>query len=112
MLGPSEDIALVSYRGGTFCLPARSPYDRDLLAEEVLRECHLHDTVQVLLNDERWLVRRLGQSRRVACAQCCRLTGATCHSAARGTASFCVGCAVGHTAPVAHTHPRSLKAAS
>ena len=102
MLGPSKGIAHISYKGGGLCLPARSPYDRELLAEEVLRESHLHDMVQVLLDDDRWLVHRLSRRTRVYCVQCGRSTSSVCRSGARGAAQFCIGCAVGGQVPAAH----------
>ena len=108
----NKGIAHVSYRGGSLFLPAHSEYERELVVEEVLRESHLHGTVQVLLDDDRWLVRRLGRRRRVVCVGCGKTTGSACQSGSRGDAPFCVGCAVAGDLPPAHDHPSLLCAAS
>jgi len=97
MLGPSKGVAHVSYKGGSLCMPARSPYDKQLLAEEVLRESHMHDTVQILLDDDLWVVRKVERRRAISCALCGRPTDCACNSGIRGEALFCVDCAVGHT---------------
>jgi hypothetical protein len=100
MAGLSEGIAHVSYQGGSVFLPARSPYDRELLAAEVLRESHRHDTVQILLGRDRWLVHKLHDGARVRCIQCGRLTASACRSGAHGRDRFCIACAVSEPAVV------------
>ncbi len=110
MLGPSRGIAQVSYKGGSLYLPARSPYDRELLAEEVLRESHLHGAVQILLDDARWLVHRIEYHTGVSCAQCGQPMDSACHSESHGEALFCVGCALGDE--LASGHHSGLRAAS
>ena len=96
MLGLAEGVAHVSYHGCSVFLPARSPYDRELLAAEVVRESHVHDTVQILLGDHRWLVHKLHNGAYVRCGGCGRLTDAPCRSSARRSVPFCVTCAVAH----------------
>ena len=112
MLGPSKGVAHVSYNGGGLCLPARSPYDRQLLMEEVLRQSHIHGIVQILLDNDRWLVHGLRGHSRVSCARCGRLTGSACHSGSRGEAVFCVGCVVDDELPPTNGHRSMLRAAS
>jgi hypothetical protein len=94
MLGLAEGVAHVSYHGCSVFLLARSPHDREQLAAEVIRESHLHDRVQVLLDDQRWLVHKLRRGACVRCAGCGRLTDAPCRSNAHRGVQFCVMCAV------------------
>ena len=109
MLGPPTGIAHVSFRGGSLCMPARSPYDRELLADEVLREAHSHDTVQLLFDGDCWLVRNVGWHNRVRCNRCGLPTSCICSADGRGDAMRCIGCAVGKP-PAAHLHS-ALRAA-
>ncbi len=110
MLGPPEGIAHVSYDGGSLCMPARSPYDRELLAEMVLREALAHDTVQLLFDHDRWLVRRLEWPRRVRCRRCRQPTGCACYSGRRQEAAHCIECALGKPLLKTRLH-RVLRAA-
>ena len=98
MHGLASGVAHVSYKGGSVFLPAHNPYDRELIAEEVWRDSKLHGAVQILLNDDRWLVRRQRQTR-IACAGCGRRSGASCYSGSRGDAPFCITCALSATRP-------------
>lgn len=95
MLGPPPGIAHVSYRGGSLSLPARNAYDRQVLAAELFRDSDQHDTVQVLLDDDRWLVHRLGRPQRIHCRACGAPTDRACRSDSGAAAPLCIGCAVG-----------------
>src|ERR1043166_6991505 len=97
-------IAHVSFPGGGIFLPARSPYDRQILIELVTDRVHCTGEVQVLLDGERWRVqlRRGGCPR---CAYCGTAVHPTCNSMTHGERGYCVNCAFGDGAalvPVAH----------
>ncbi len=49
---------------------ARSPYDRQLLAEHVLDLGRVKGDVQVLVFDKRWLVQLLRGGRMADCCRC------------------------------------------
>lgn len=91
----SRGIAHVSFKGGGICLPARSPYDRQLLAEQVTTQSRSKGMVQVLLDDDRWMVHTHIGSGPVHCVQCGRRSSSVCYSESHSGA-FCVACAVGH----------------
>jgi hypothetical protein len=85
-------IAHVSFTGGSAFVPARSPYDRELLVENVRDRVRLRARVQVLVSDERWLVCRApggGQ-----CTACGGGTRENCYRAGIAEA-LCVHCAFG-----------------
>ena len=52
----AKGIAHISFPGGGTFLPARSPYDREMLIEHVAHRVRAKGRVQVLLNEQRWLV--------------------------------------------------------
>lgn len=111
MFGPSDGIAHVSYRGAGFFLPARSPGDRERVAEEVLREAGQYGAVQILLDGVRWLVHRVEARQRVACTACGESTTCICRSETRGAAAFCIRCAIGGL-PSAEIYEHLLRVAS
>jgi|JRYF01.1.fsa_nt_gb hypothetical protein len=90
----SRGIAHVSFKGGGICVPARSPYDRQLLAEQVMSQCRSKGTVQVLLDDDRWMVHTHIGAGPVYCVQCGRRSNSVCYSESHN-GTFCVACAVG-----------------
>lgn len=108
MLGLAEGVAHVSYHGCSVFLLARSPNDREQLAAEVVRESQVHDRVQVLLGDHRWLVHKLRRGVYVRCAACGRLTDAPCRSSVHGKVAFCVACAVAQPPAQAQTRFRTV----
>jgi hypothetical protein len=98
MRGLSEGIAHLSFRGGGFFLPARSPYDRQLLVEHVATRVRITGQVQVLLGDQRWLVHAARGTLKASCAVCGYAVDSACYSSSAGDAAHCVKCAFGdHT---------------
>jgi hypothetical protein len=94
MTALAKGIAHVSFPGGGIFLPARTPYDREALVEYIAHTVHANGRVQVLVDDQRWLVR--GTRNRAAgnCAGCSRALSTACNSATDADASdYCVGCA-------------------
>ena len=88
-----KGIARVSFLGGSMVLPARNPYDRQLLVEYLVDRARAKDRVQVLVGDLRWMVHpRQG----APVARCCACGGdlhASCYSTDERGAGFCLGCA-------------------
>ena len=97
----TSGIAHMSFRGGGIFLPARSPYDRQILIEYVTDRVRAAAEVQVLLDGQRWLV-QLHRGRPAACCTCCGSAARpTCYASANGQAAYCVNCAFGtDAAPV------------
>jgi hypothetical protein len=59
----TKGIAHVSFPGGSMVLPARNPYDRQMLLEYVVNRAHARERVQVLVDDLRWMVPYAGAQR-------------------------------------------------
>ncbi|MBI3782146.1 MAG: hypothetical protein HY270_01975 [Deltaproteobacteria bacterium] len=93
MIGLSPGVAHVSYKGGGLCLPARSPYDRQLLAEQVVYCTRTKGMVQVLVNDDRWLV-HLPTGPRGGCVECGQRMDTAWHAPALGDVAYCSRCAL------------------
>ena len=89
----ANGIAHVSFRGGGIFLPARNPYDRELLLEHVAARVRSSGEVQVLLDGERWQVHPHRRSAACTCAHCGDAVDAACYAAAGGPAS-CMRCAL------------------
>ena len=77
----SQGIAHVSFLGGGLFLPARNAYDRQTLAEHVAARARANGTVQVVLNDERWLVCSIRGRSDGDCSGCNRALEVVCHAA-------------------------------
>ncbi len=87
----TNGIAHVSYRGGSLFLPARTPYDRQILMEYVADGTRAATHLQVLLNDRRWMVWR-GD----ATTSCTHCGGAQpCCATDDGRTPYCLRCAFG-----------------
>jgi hypothetical protein len=88
-------IAHISYRGGGLFVPARTPYDRQLLVEQVVERVRTKGQVQVLVDDQRWMVYSSGGAAPLCCAGCGLSHTSACYSAVLDEAAFCVKCAFG-----------------
>ena len=53
----TNGIAQVSFPGGNMFLPARDPYDRQMLLEHIVAGAHAGRRVRLLVDDLRWTVR-------------------------------------------------------
>ena len=100
----SKGVAHVSFSGGGIFLPARDPYDRQILMEHVTHHVGVGGEAQVLVDGQRWLVRlRSGH-----CSSCCFTCGCipqpACYAAADGGAACCMQCAFGCTSEPLPTH--------
>ena len=92
MCEPAKGIAHLSFRGGGMLLPARSPYDRQLLTEHVVSRVRTDGRVQVLLDDRCWLVHLRRGPGAACCTACGHITESSCISRGCGN-SYCVKCA-------------------
>lgn len=92
MFGLAHGIAHVSFAGGGFFVPARSPYDRQLLADHALARVRVKGNVQVLVDGQRWLVQLLRDSS-MTCRRCGSAVYSVCCRSAHRAARYCVACA-------------------
>lgn len=105
MTGLLNGIAHVSFLGGGIVLPARNPYDRQVLVEHVVDRVRKKGRVQVLVDDQRWMVHLDRNPGALACARCADSLGAACYAAGSGGAAYCVECAFGtNVASVSSQH--------
>lgn len=86
-------IAHVSFSGGGMFLPARSPYDRQVLAEHVMSRVRTKGQVQVLIDNQRWMVYQRRGVRGVCCSQCGRAVDSACYLISANGTLYCVTCA-------------------
>lgn len=93
MIGLAEGVAHVSFTGGGVFVPARSPYDRQLLVEHVLDRVRSKGSVQVLVDDRRWTVNLLRGSRTARCWSCDGTVASIACCIDADTIVYCVGCA-------------------
>jgi len=106
MKGIAKGIAHLSYPGGGTFLPARNPYDRQLLAEHVADSVRIKGRVQVLVDNQRWVVQDSRGPFATSCAGCGLAADSACYSAARGRRPYCVKCAFGSDAAFAPPQPQ------
>lgn len=95
MIGMANGIAHVSFAGGSIFVPARNPYDRQMLMEHIAERVRAQGHVQVLVDDQRWLVRLSRGSSADCCSNCGYSLDAAGYAAVTGAAAFCVSCAFG-----------------
>ena len=95
MSAMANGIAHISFVGGGVFLPARSPYDRQLLAEHVGERVQAKGQVQVLMGDRRWIVRRNRGALVARCTRCGMPAATACYSRGCEEVCYCVACAFG-----------------
>jgi hypothetical protein len=111
MRGLSDGIAHLSFRGGGFFLPARSPYDRQLLVEYVSARVRADGEVQVLLGNQRWMVHAHRGTLAAPCSICGQAVDSACYSSSAGDAPHCVKCAFGYRTRRARLYGEPLRRA-
>jgi hypothetical protein len=95
MVNPlARGIAHVSFAGGGTFLPARSPYDRQLLAEHVSERVRTKGQVQVLMGDHLWMVLRNRSAAGTRCPRCGVAVTAACYFRGCGDVGYCITCAL------------------
>jgi hypothetical protein len=87
--------AHITFTGGGLVLPARDPYERDLLAEHVVERARRNRRVQVIVHGRAWNVRPAANDFRGTCTRCGRVLQATWYAAATGGSPYCIRCACG-----------------
>ena len=88
-------IAHVSFAGGGTFLPTRTPYQRQMLVEHVLQCVRANGQVQVLVDDQRWMVYLRGGALTVCCSRCGHSLGSAVYSTGDATEAYCGECALG-----------------
>jgi hypothetical protein len=94
MNGLLEGIAHLSFAGGGTFLPARTPYDRQMLLDEVADRIRVKGRVQLLVDDRRWIVCLNERSSGARCVCCKTLIGAARCWIAGDAAIHCLRCVV------------------
>jgi hypothetical protein len=67
-----KGVARISFQGGALFVPAKTPYDRELLFEHLDLYARRHGTVRVELNRRELTVRKADAERPPTCAVCSR----------------------------------------
>ena len=93
MMTIPSGIAHVSFSGGGIFLPARTPYDRQMLVEHVVDRAHSRGQVQVLLGEQRWMVHAKRGALALCCSSCSNTVDAACYSSPQSSGALCVRCA-------------------
>lgn len=88
-------IAHVSFPGGGMFLPARSPYDRQLLVEHIADRVRNKGHVQVLLDEQRWMVQLNRSTPWPVCSSCGDAVDSSCYRVAEDGVTYCLSCALG-----------------
>ena len=101
----TRGIAHVSFSGGGMFLPARNPYDRQLLTEHVLSRVRANGQVQVLIDNQRWMVHPHRGASRARCSRCGCATGSACYLASGTGTPYCVTCAFGDLPEQSRSEP-------
>ena len=89
-------VAHVSYPGGGVFLPDHGPGDRHTIMEYVERLVTSKRKVQILLDNQRWLVQ---SSEHTCCASCDLATKTACREANEDGELYCLRCALSSTRP-------------
>jgi hypothetical protein len=97
-------IAHVSFPGGGMFLPARSPYDRQMLVEHIADRVRSKGHVQVLLDERRWMVQLNRRAPFPVCASCGDTVDSSCYSPADDGVAYCLSCALGARADLQQEH--------
>jgi len=90
-------IAHVSFPGGGTFLPARTPYDLQVLAEHVADGVRTNGQAQVLIKNQRWTARVGLIPPLPGCAGCGNSLSVACCSNAPEGLLYCVKCAFAHS---------------
>jgi hypothetical protein len=86
--------AHMTFAGGGLVLPARTPYERELLREHVLSYARDKNPLQLTVGRTTWVIDRPSANRPVVCERCQRqLTAAALHTP-QSSECYCVACAL------------------
>ena len=90
-----NNVAHISFAGGGLLLPARDPYERELLVEHVVDRARRMGAVRVVVHGRAWNVKLTSDGFTCGCARCSRALEATWCATAPGGDPYCVRCAFG-----------------
>ena len=107
MTGGTPGIAHVSFTGGGIFVPARTPYDRQMLIEHVVDRVRSKGQVQVSVDNQRWLVHLVLGLSTARCWSCGNSADAVCYPTACGEVVYCVRCALSGREHIAGLPDRS-----
>lgn len=88
-------IAHISFIGGGVFLPARNPYDRQVLVEHVAERVRSKGEVLVTLDDRYWSVCKSNETPGICCFACGHSLESAPYSATNQQTVYCVKCAFG-----------------
>lgn len=86
-----KGVARISFPGGALFVPAKTPYDRELLFESLDLYARRHGTVRVELNRRQMTVTRSNGPQPLTCAACDRPLDLLTY--ALGSRTLCGDCA-------------------
>jgi hypothetical protein len=92
----AKGVAHVSFPGGSMFLPARSPYDPQVLIEHIVDRARAKERVQVLVDNLRWMVHLRRGPATAHCSACGCVLNSACYSTAEHGEAHCLGCAFGN----------------
>lgn len=107
----ADGVAHLSFRGGGIFLPARNPYDRQILSEHAVQRARAHGRVQVLVDDERWTICLKLDPSVLRCGSCDSPLELVCLGSRTPNTPRCVRCALmdgPKAAPRSAEHTRTL----
>ena len=91
-----NSVAHISFAGGGLLLPARDPYERELLVEHVVARARQNAAVRVAVHGRAWSVRLTSETFTARCGRCTRILQATWYATASPRAvPYCLRCAFG-----------------
>jgi hypothetical protein len=103
------EIARIHMDGGALLLPARTPYEREVVFDHVRHRLRLHGSVQLEMNGRRCRIELVAASAGACCAGCGgRISRFACKL---GAQMLCVDCALkaaGSRPGVEQTSPQPL----
>jgi hypothetical protein len=91
------EIARIEMDGGALLLPARTPYEREVVLDHVRHRLRLYGFVHLEMNGRRCRIEAVAAASGAACAGCRRrIAGFACRLVAQ---MLCVDCAVTPAGP-------------
>lgn len=85
--------AHVTFAGGGIVLPAREPYDREVLVDHVTERVGRKGIVRVVIDGRTWNVRRIDDTVPAPCTRCRGPLNGSCYATTPGDARRCLRCA-------------------
>ena len=93
-----NSMAHISFAGGGLLVPARDPYERELLVEHVVDRARRMGAVRVVVHGRAWSVRLTPETFTACCGRCTRILQATWYATGSAGAPYCLQCGFGSPA--------------